>query len=315
MVLISKKFGLIAQIAGGLLSIFSLPALSDYPLETQEIGSGLYALVGEMEQRSPDNYANNSTHGVIVTDDGVVLIDSGGSYLGAKQIHDAIKGLTDKPVTLVINTGGQDHRWFGNGYFKEQGARIFTSEAALEDQHERADSQMARLENLIGDALEGTTPAYADETFESEKTLEVGGVTIELHHVSAAHTAGDSFVWLPEQKIMFSGDIVFTERALGTGPAGNVKSWIEVFEKMAAFQPDIVVPGHGHAGDLPTATRDTYDYLQFLVAQIGLMLDKGVDLQDAVDLDQSKFSYLKVFTGISRKNAQSVYEQLEFDSF
>lgn len=304
-----------ARFLGVLLTLLSLPAFSAYPLETQKIGPGIYALVGELTQRSPDNFANNSTHGVIITDDGVVLIDPGGSYLGAKQIHEAIKALTDKPVKLVINTGGQDHRWLGNGYFKEQGAHIISSAAAADDQRERTDYHLNRLQNLIGDSLKGTNPVYPDEVFESEKIIEMGGVTLELHHVGPAHTLGDSFVWLPEQKIMFTGDIVFTERALGTGPAKNVKSWISVFEAMAAYQPKIVVPGHGHPTDLATATRDTHDYLAFLVEKIGQMLEDGVDLQDAINLDQSKYSDLKVFSSISRKNAQAVYEQLEFDSF
>jgi len=245
----------------------------------------------------------------------VILVDPGGSYLGAQQIDKAIKTLTDKPVTYVINTGGQDHRWLGNGYFKKLGADIITSSAALEDHHARTDNLLSRLDQLIGDKLEGTVPVYADETFETEKTLKVGDVTLEIYHVGAAHTLGDSFVWFPEQKIMFAGDIVYVERALGTGPARNVKSWIEVFEKMAAYQPEVIVPGHGHAVALETAQKDTYEYLVYLVENISQMLDEGVELLDAVELDQSQFSYLKVFDEISRKNAQGVYEQLEFDSF
>jgi len=302
-------------VTGLILALICLPVIAASTLETQKITDNIYALVGERTQRSAENLANNSTHGVIITEEGVILVDSGGSYLGAKQIHEAIKALTDQPVKLVINTGGQDHRWLGNDYFKQQGAHIISSATAVADQHERADYHLNRLQSLIGDALEGTQPAYADETFESSKTITMGDITLELHHEGPAHTLGDLFVWLPEQKIMFTGDIVFTERALGTGPAKNVKSWIQVFEKMAAYQPEVVVPGHGHATDLATATHDTYDYLTFLVENISRMLDEGVDLQDAVELDQSQFSYLDVFEGISRKNAQNIYEQLEFDSF
>ncbi len=309
----AKQLG--ARIAGMLLILFSLTALSAQALEIQKIDSGIYALVGDLTQRSPQNFANNSTHGVIITDAGVVLVDPGGSFLGARQIHEAVKTLTDQPVRLVINTGGQDHRWLGNGYFKEQGAQIISSAAAVDDQHARADYHLSRLQQLIGDALEGTTLVYADETFDSEKTVEMGGVTMKLIYAGPAHTVGDSIVWLPDQKIMFAGDIVFSERALGTGPAKDVKSWIQVFEKMAAYQPRVVVPGHGHATDLATATRDTYDYLSFLVEQITQMLEDDVELQDATNLDQSQFSYLEVFDLISRKNAQAVYEQLEFDSF
>jgi glyoxylase-like metal-dependent hydrolase (beta-lactamase superfamily II) len=301
--------------AGVMLGMVSMPAMSEYSLDIQKISPNVYALVGELAQRSPENYANNSTHGVIIGDEGVILIDPGGSYRGAQQIHDAIKTLTDKPITYVINTGGQDHRWLGNGYFKQQGAHIITSSAALADHHERAENHLNSLSQFLGDTLDGTVPVYADETFDTEMKLQAGNINLEIYHVGAAHTLGDSFVWFPEQKIMFTGDIVYVERALGTGPAKNVKSWVEVFEKMAAYQPEIVVPGHGHAVEFETAKKDTYDYLVFLIENITRMLDEGVDLQDAVDLDQSQFSYLEVFDEISRKNAQGVYEQLEFDSF
>jgi len=302
-------------VLGLFCALFSFPALSEYALEIQKLSPGVYALVGELTQRSPDNFANNSTHGVIVTDEGVIVVDPGGSYLGAKQIHNAIKGLTDKPVKLVINTGGQDHRWLGNGYFKSLGAQIITSAVALEDHHERADSHLNRLQGLIGDALDGTKPVYADDTFDTEKTIEMGGIRLELKQVGAAHTVGDLFVWLPEQKIMFTGDIVFVERALGIGPAQNAKSWIQVFEKMASYQPETVVPGHGHATDIATATQDTHAYLSFLVEKISQMLDNGTELQDAAKLDQSQFSYLEVFDEIASKNAHNLFTQLEFDSF
>jgi len=297
------------------LGLIPTAAMSEYALDIQKISPNVYALVGELTQRSPENYANNSTHGVIISDEGVILVDPGGSFLGAQQIDKAIKSLTDKPVKYVINTGGQDHRWLGNGYFKQHGAHIITSTAALEDHHERADIHMSRLNQLIGGMLESTVPVYADETFDSEMKLQLGDVALEIYHVGAAHTLGDSFVWLPEQKVMFTGDIVYVERMLGTGPAKNVKSWVEVFEKMAAYQPVTVVPGHGHAVSLETAQKDTYEYLVFLIDNISGMLDEGVELLDAVELDQSQFSYLEVFDEISRKNAQGVYEQLEFDSF
>lgn len=85
--------------------------------------------------------------------------------------------------------------------------------------------------------------------------------------------------------------------------------------KMAAFQPEHIVPRHGHATGIETANKDTYNYLSFLYTEIGRMLEEGVELADAVNLDQSRFDYLKVFEGISRKNAQNLYEQLEFNSF
>ena len=80
-------------------------------LEVQKVADNVYALVGETTQRSPSNFGNNSTHGVIVTKEGAILIDSGASYLGAKELHQAVQTITDQPIKIVINTGGQDHQY------------------------------------------------------------------------------------------------------------------------------------------------------------------------------------------------------------
>ncbi|MCG8041551.1 MAG: MBL fold metallo-hydrolase, partial [Candidatus Thiodiazotropha endolucinida] len=91
-------------------------------LKTEKLAENVYALIGPLTNRDSENLGNNANFGVIVTDDGVVLIDSGATDKGARMIHAAIKEITDKAVTWVINSGGQDHRWMGNGYFKALGA-------------------------------------------------------------------------------------------------------------------------------------------------------------------------------------------------
>jgi len=217
------------------------------PLEVQKVTPNIYALVGEMTQRSPNNLGNNATFGVIVTKQGVVLIDSGGSEKGAAQIHQKIKSITNKPVVMVINSGGQDHRWLGNHYFKQLGAKIISSEAAVKDQRARTNDQLSMLENLIGkDNFRGTQPVYADQTFKQALDLEVGEVTLQLRHAGHAHTPGDSYIWLPQSKVVFTGDIVYVERMLGVGSMSNSASWLKVFEAMAAHKPKHVIPGHGH---------------------------------------------------------------------
>ncbi|MBL6959191.1 MAG: MBL fold metallo-hydrolase, partial [Rhodospirillales bacterium] len=125
----------------------SSPALAG-GLEVKQVGKNIYAIVGEMGQRSPGNLGNNATFGLVVTDAGSVLVDSGGTYKGAEKLAAAIKTVTDKPVKIVINSGGQDHRWLGNGYFKQRGARIIASAAAVEDQRERFNQQRDSLNFL-----------------------------------------------------------------------------------------------------------------------------------------------------------------------
>lgn len=290
------------------------PARADTPLERHRVVDGVYAIVGELGNRTLANRGNNATFGLIVTSEGVVLIDSGGTYQGAQEIDLLIKDITDQAVVAVINTGGQDHRWLGNDYFKQQGAQIIASEQAVLDQNKRVQDQLISLGNLFdAEFMAQTMPLTADTTFKDYFELELGGVVMQIHHAGPAHTPGDSFVWLPQKGVMFSGDIVYVERMLGVGTQSNSKSWINVFQTMAAYKPAYLVPGHGKPTTLAEATIDTYDYLAFLRAAIGDFIDQGRDMTEIGSLDQSEFAYLQNFDAIAGRNAQQVFIEMEWE--
>ncbi|MCB1482025.1 MAG: MBL fold metallo-hydrolase [Rhodobiaceae bacterium] len=282
-------------------------------LNVQAVAPGIWAVEGPAEQRNAKNLGNNATFGLIETTEGAVLIDPGGTRAGARMLHDVVRGLTDQPVAFVINTGGQDHRWLGNGYWKAQGARVIASAAAVEDQKARGSQQMTMLSQLIGERLEGTEPAYADVTFDSVHTLELGGRHIEVHHVGAAHTPGDSFVWLPEARTVFTGDIVYVGRILGVMEFSDSAAWLDTFAAIEALKPDHLVPGHGPATTLERAQADTRDYLLNLREKMQAYIDSGGDIIGSVDVDQSGFSYLDQFEALAGRNAQAVFEQMEWE--
>jgi len=229
------------------------------------------------------------------------------------MLHAAIRTVTDLPVVYVIDTGGQDHRWLGNGYWQAQGATVIASAAAVEDHRTRADDHMIALAQFLGEGLVGTVPAYADVTYQTDYTLEFGGFSFEIKHRGAAHTPGDSFVWLNARDVMFTGDIVYVDRLLGNGPARDTDSWIAVFEAMAAFEPAHIVPGHGGVTDLPKATRETHDYLVNLRTRIGAMIEDGGNIMDAPKIDQSAWAYLAQFEALAGRNAQATYEEMEWE--
>jgi glyoxylase-like metal-dependent hydrolase (beta-lactamase superfamily II) len=141
-----------------------LPALADV-LNVQQVGLGIWAIEGPSDQRDAQNLGNNATFGLIETTEGAVLVDPGGTWAGAAMLHNVVRGLTDRPVTHVINTGGQDHRWLGNGYWQTQGATVIASADAVADQTARGSLQLTMLSQLVGEGLSGTEPAYADVTF------------------------------------------------------------------------------------------------------------------------------------------------------
>ncbi len=282
-------------------------------LDGRPVTEGVWAIVGEKAQRSPENLGDNATFGLVVTEAGAVLIDPGGSWQGAQALHDAVRSVTEQPVTHVIDTGGQDHRWLGNGYWQAQGATVIASDAAVEDQQARASMQMTALSRLIGDALDGTEPSFADATFSHAYTLEVGGLRFEIVHAGPAHTPGDSLVWVPERDTVFAGDIVYVERILGVGDQSSISHWPDAFLAVEATGAAHVVPGHGGPTTLERARADTYDYLMNLRAQIGTLLAAGGDIMDAPQVDQSAFSYLEQFDALAGRNAQTTYQQMEWE--
>ncbi|MCP4595718.1 MBL fold metallo-hydrolase [Neptuniibacter sp.] len=286
---------------------------SAQPLELVTVDKNIYALIGPMEQRSENNLANNANFGFIVTQEGVVLVDSGGTLLGAKAIEQQIKSVTDKPVTLVINTGGQDHRWFGNSFFIKQGAKTLTSIQTQEDQEARRTAQIESTSAYTGSSWQGTQPEIARETIEQITELNIGGVDLVLIPVGAAHTGGETLVWLPKQKILFSGDVVYLDRMLGVGPQSQHLSWLEAFKVIQQLNPEVIIPGHGYPADLEKAEQDTLAYLTFLREEVGKLIEEGQDMSAVSSIDQSRFSYLKVYQEIHGRNAQRVFEEMEWE--
>ena len=292
------------------LILFAIPANA---LETQKVTDNIYAIVGPHEQRNTKNLANNATFGVIVTSEGVVLVDPGGSWQGAEAIHAEITKITDKPVKIVINSGGQDHRWLGNGYWKSKGAQIIASNNAVEDQKDRSSLQFTMLDQLLGIALDGTEAVFADTTFETEYAFILGDVSFKIFHSGHAHTPGDSYVWIADSRTVFTGDIVYVERILGVGPQSHSGKWIETFKAMAALDPVHLIPGHGRATTLAKAKAETLDYLTNLREKMAVHIDEGGDMTGSPKVDQAAFSHLIQFKILAGRNAQQVYSEMEWE--
>jgi glyoxylase-like metal-dependent hydrolase (beta-lactamase superfamily II) len=283
-------------------------------LTTQHISGPVYAIIGETGNRSAENLGNNANFGFIVGNTGVLLIDSGAGTEAAQAIEAKILQTTSLPITVVINTGGQDHRWLGNAYFAQQGARIIASNAAVADHDQRAGDQIQGLTATTGqDPMQNLEPMTADVTFDQTYTLNHGGLEIHITHQGAAHTPGDSWVYIPALKILFTGDIAYGDRMLGVIEVSDSLSWVEVFEEMSQLPAQQVIPGHGAVSTLTKLEEQTYNYLIHLRQGVGEFLDNDGDLIDIRTVDQSAFSHLLNYEGIAPGNALRVYEQMEWE--
>lgn len=293
--------------------LLCLPGLAHaLELNFREVAPNIYAQVGDIGMRSVENEGMNANSGFIVTPAGVVVVDSGATVQVAEKIHAAIQKVTDQPVKIVVNTGGQDHRWLGNGYFRTLGAEIIAAAPAIADMTARGPEQLAGLKQLLGDKAAGTEIVLPSRTFSRELAFRPGGMEIRLLYLGGGHTPGDSVVWLPDSGVMFTGDLVYLDRMIGVLPVSNATAWQASFRAMEALSPRVIVPGHGPISNLAQARRDTGAYLDLLIGHMGRAVENLVDLQAAIDsLDQGAFAHLAHYELLKGGNASRVYLEME----
>jgi glyoxylase-like metal-dependent hydrolase (beta-lactamase superfamily II) len=281
----------------------------------EKVAEGVYAFIGETGARTMANEGLNANLGLVVTPDGALLIDSGATFDGARQVHEAVRRVTTRPVRWVINTGGQDHRWLGNGYFEARGAELIAHAAAEADMRDRGNDQLQALRSVLGPKADGTVPTLPTRWIRgSDERLEFGGVVVELRHRGGAHTPGDMLVWLPAQRVLFSGDVVYVDRLLGVLPVSRTRLWLASFAEIERLNPERIVPGHGRVCGLAQAQAETRDYLAALRAHMKKAVDDGTDLSTAVrTFDGRSFMHLLNAAELMPGNANRTYLEIELE--
>jgi len=294
------------------VGFFSQPARA-LEVRFEPVAPGVYAHIGDKGGRSVENEGLNANIGLVVTPAGAVLIDSGATFASARKIHDAVKAVTSQPLRWVINTGGQDHRWLGNSYFKGTGAQLIAHTNARTDMQSRGGEQLASLRTLLGPAAEGTTAVLPARWIEGPvERLNLGGTVIELHHAGGGHTPGDLLVWLPQAGVLFSGDVIYVDRMLGVIPVSNTRAWLASLARVESLQPAIIVPGHGSVTTLAVARLQTRDYLLALRAHMKKAVDDGVDVSAAVrSFDGARWMGLLNAAELAPGNASRTYLEVE----
>ncbi|MDZ7754551.1 MAG: MBL fold metallo-hydrolase [Gammaproteobacteria bacterium] len=289
-------------------------AAPGFTLEVERVTDRAYALVGDIGPRSVENHALNNTLGFVVTDDGVILVGSGASPAGAALIERTVAGVTPQPIRWVVNIGAQDHHWLGNDYFAAKGAEIIALERTVAAQQTHVDAHLARLRGLLGDVVEDIGPAYAPAPIDADRaSLQLGGLDLELMWPGNGHFPGDAVLWLPRQRVVFTGDFVFHDRMLGIHPFTSVVAWRDAFDAIAALEPAHVVPGHGRPGDMAKATADTGDYLHSLADRVGGALEDWMEIGATIEAlaEAPAFRHLRFYDDWHRRNLHRTYLQLE----
>jgi len=283
-------------------------------LRSVKLDKNAYALIGSIGARTYENQGLNANFGVIDTPQGAVLIDSGATALGAAILEQQVKVLTDKKVRWVINTGSQDHRWLGNGYFAKQGAEIITLKRTVVTQKSLGLDQISSLQTTLKERVAGTTPFTSPKALETNYAkLNLGGVPIEIRYLNHAHFDGDVVVYLPASGILFSGDHIYVDRLLGILSQSNATTWLDAFNQIEAIKPKVIVPGHGSVTNIKTAKAQTGDYLTYIVNGVNKYAEDMAGVENAVNglANAPQFEGLTNFNELHKGNISRAYLRLE----
>jgi cyclase len=277
------------------------------------INERVHVLLGPIQQANPLNrgYMINST--VIVGDKGVIVVDSGGSAEIGRHIAAAVRRITDKPVTHVVNTHHHGDHYLGNVAF--EGATFVSSEICRKLVRETGGEWLAIMQGAVGERLPGTRVITASVTYpEGSKTeTRVHGVRMVFWVPRASHTAGDLLVHLPDDKVLIAGDVL-VHRVVPTMQDGVVKNWIRTLEEMQGLGAAHFVPGHG---DL--MTRD--DVAALRGAMLGFYAGVKRGFRDGQSEERIRNSLdLSMWHKLERshligRNVNRAYLEIEADSF
>lgn len=197
--------------------------------------------------------------GVVITQDGVLIVDTLATPIMARGLIAEIRKITDKPIKYVVLSHYHAVRVLGaSAYVAEGMQEIIASRGTWELIVERGaqdmQSEYERFPRLFEnfDSVPGLT--WPTLVFDDKMTLHFGGVEIQILHLGGGHTKGDTVVWLPAEKVLFSGDLVEYGAACYTGDA-QLAQWPQTLARLRGLGPEKLLPGRGEALMSPAAVE------------------------------------------------------------
>ena len=243
-----------------------------------EVGDGLYAFTAEGDPNT----------GVIIGDDSVMIVEAQATPRLARKVIDCVRSVTDKPISHLVLTHYHAVRALGASAY---GAReIIMSDVARSMVAERGqedwDSEFARFPRLFQGHEEIPGLTWPTITFSNAMTVYLGKRRVDIMKLGRAHTAGDAVIWVPDQEVMFTGDIVEYHSACYCGD-GHFQDWPAALSNIAAFEPKAIAPGRGDAlvGEdmVEEALANTADFVISTYKPVERVVARGGSLKEAWD--------------------------------
>jgi glyoxylase-like metal-dependent hydrolase (beta-lactamase superfamily II) len=249
--------------------------LADKAITFRDLGKGLYAFTAQGDPNT----------GVIVGDEGVMIVDAQATPAMAQAVIDRVRSVTDKPITHVLLSHYHAVRVLGASAYKD--AKMIIASAPTRDlivERGKQDmaSEIGRFPRLFRgkETIPGLT--WPTVTFDGELSVWLGRREVRISQPGRGHTAGDTIAWVPDASVMFSGDLVEYRSACYCGDA-HFADWPKTLARLAAYEPKALVPGRGDAligkAKVRAAMDGTTDFLSTLYGTVKKSVKKGDDLK------------------------------------
>jgi glyoxylase-like metal-dependent hydrolase (beta-lactamase superfamily II) len=279
-----------------------------------QVAPHAYFVQGRPEMGSSSNQNFISNAGFVVTPSGVVVVDALGSPVLAKKLIAEIKKVTNQKIVAVIVSHYHADHIYGLQEFKKIGATIY----AQGEGRNYLSSETAR-QRLIASRVdfapwvnEKTRLVPADVWIDKTFTLKVGGVAFLITRVGPAHAPEDLMVYVPSEKVLFAGDLVFRGRIPFVGNADS-KGWLLALDEIEKLNPNLVIPGHGTYSTKPhediVFTRAYLKYLRESMASAAVNMDPFEEAYRSTDW--SEYEGMPLFRAANRMNAYNVYLSIQ----
>lgn len=218
----------------------------NYNLKPIKIDNGIYVILGDNSGLNSFNGGAISNTGFIIGEDEILIIDAGPSYIYAEEVIEIIKGISSLPIKYLVVTHHHPDHSFGISKYSELDLEIIISASEIIRYEKYGKRLLNQMKNLIGEQWFKNTKIIKFEynDYEFPQEIDLGNHKIIVNFFKNGHSEGDLVVEIVNKKIVFAGDIVFSER-VPTIPHANIDNWSIYIDELIDSDWMVLIPGHG----------------------------------------------------------------------
>jgi quinoprotein relay system zinc metallohydrolase 2 len=292
---------------------FCAQSRADDAFSLTEVAAGVYVHIGATALMTAENKGDIANLGVVIGQDVVAVIDTGGSVREGSEFLAAIRAVTSKPIRYVINSHAHPDHLFGNAAFAKEGTTFVGHANLPQALAVRGPLYLDAFRRLMGPQLIDEVKLIAPSvTVNGELKLDLGQRMLTLRSWRTAHSDNDLTVFDEASGTLFAGDLVFLRHVPVLD--GSIRGWLAALDELAAIPAKRVVPGHGAIAEWPGALAAERRYLQRLAADTRALIAQGVPLAKAVEsAGASERLQWQLFEEYNTRNGTAAYSELEWE--